>query len=1067
MKHRMIAIYHNAICFYIVLSLSVFAFGQENNPIPAYLTNPLQSKKLDSVGDSDVPSPLQMQTIQIPSNYISNEVQKMGGGSSTNQHLPYPVIFIHGLNSDFSVWHDQRDALVNGLAGLSFGGYYNYCLNYDGNNSTANKLVYPVAGADIAYFNLASPVAADYYIVNFDIDNYGRPRYNPNFTDVLSNESAISKQGVALSRIIAMVLNLTGRDKVVLMGHSMGGLAAREYVQNPSNWQPDGQHHVAKLVTTGTPHGGYEGVDPVPGGIDWQSEAYRDLKTDYYVSGANGVYLFGGYENYDVIDNNFLFNFYNVDVNCNGVNADNTYVTGLNQKTWQSNLDYSYIIGNCTTCLSQGINYGDGVVQIVNADLSNFTSGLPAAKNEFVYTAASSMLHTVLPQVIPENMKGLDEPNEYDLSYGVDFNVEYTGFISKPSILGYDFDYDDYVFELPIDASIDMTTYSNYYVDIPFRILNSLGVVYSGILSPNSSGSFFTQELTAGTYYLEFYVNEIYITDNSYLYPYKFELDIAPVVSMFTASSNTICAGECISFDDNTSNSPNSWSWSFAGSNTTGSNAQNPSNVCYNTPGVYSVSLTASNGYTSDITTLDGYITVLANPVPLISQNGNTLTSSISSGNQWYNGSNVISGATGSSFSPTASGLYSVLVTNANGCSRTSSPFNFSYTAPPIAAFSPSTTQVCSGQNINFNDASSNAPTSWQWSFQGGTPSSSSQQNPQGIIYNTPGTYSVTLTVSNAGGSSVVTNTNIIVNSVPSTPSFSINGNQLTSNSTTGNQWYFNGTLIPGATNQTYSATQTGNYSVSVTNMSGCISTSAPSSFTYTAPPVAAFSGAQQICAGECVSFSDVSSNSPTSWQWNFPGGTTSTSSQPNPTVCYENPGTYSVTLTVSNAGGSDSQIMNGYITVSSLPTTPIVSINGNELISSAAFGNQWFFNGAQLPGAVNQILLPEQSGSYYVVVTNTNGCFSSSLPLNFTPTNLNDLQSINQSLIYPNPSSGIVYVSKNLNNAQIDVLDLSGKLVLSTKESSFDISHFADGIYIVRIYSGNQRINQKLIKQK
>jgi len=69
--------------------------------------------------------------------------------------------------------------------------------------------------------------------------------------------------------------------------------------------------------------------------------------------------------------------------------------------------------------------------------------------------------------------------------------------------------------------------------------------------------------------------------------------------------------------------------------------------------------------------------------------------------------------------------------------------------------------------------------------------------------------------------------------------------------------------------------------------------------------------------------------------------------------------------------------------------------------------------------------------------------------------------------LIYPNPSSGIVYVSKYLNNAQIEVLDLSGKLVLSTKESSFDISHFADGIYIVRIYSDNQQINQKLIKQK
>ena len=40
------------------------------------------------------------------------------------------------------------------------------------------------------------------------------------------------------------------------MGHSMGGLASREYLQNPDNWQADGDHHVAKLLTIGTPNGG-------------------------------------------------------------------------------------------------------------------------------------------------------------------------------------------------------------------------------------------------------------------------------------------------------------------------------------------------------------------------------------------------------------------------------------------------------------------------------------------------------------------------------------------------------------------------------------------------------------------------------------------------------------------------------------------------------------------------------------------------------------------------------------------------------------------------------------------
>ena len=390
-------------------------------------------------------------------------------------------------------------------------------------------------------------------------------------------------------------------DKFTLMGHSMGGLAAREYVQNSSNWQSDGEHHVAKLVTTGTPHGGYDGLDLSPT-IDFQSEAFRDLKTSYNF-GGNGVYLFGGYETYAVMYNNLLLNFYNVDVNCNGIDADGWYVTGLNQRAWQSNLDYAYIIGNCTTCISQGINYGDGVVQISNANLSNFTNGLPAAKNEFIYTAASTMLHTVLPEVISENMKGLDEPNEFNLSYGIELNTEYTAFLTKPSTLGYDFDYDDFVFNMPINATLIINMVSEYPVSIPFRIYDeSLNVIYYGNLNASSSLSFTFPQLISGNYFLEYYLHENYIGDNSYLYPYKFELQIAPVESSFsTATSATICAGECISFADNTSNSPNSWNWTFTGADNTTSNQQNPSNVCYNTPGTYSVSLTTSNGYSTDI----------------------------------------------------------------------------------------------------------------------------------------------------------------------------------------------------------------------------------------------------------------------------------------------------------------------------------------------------------------------------------------------------------------------------------------------------------------------------------
>lgn len=74
--------------------------------------------------------------------------------------------------------------------------------------------------------------------------------------------------------------------------------------------------------------------------------------------------------------------------------------------------------------------------------------------------------------------------------------------------------------------------------------------------------------------------------------------------------------------------------------------------------------------------------------------------------------------------------------------------------APPLDAdFTASPTTVCTGGSVNFNDNSAGSVTSWSWTFEGGTPSSSSQVNPV-ITYNNPGTYDVQLVVTGPGGSS-------------------------------------------------------------------------------------------------------------------------------------------------------------------------------------------------------------------------------------------------------------------------------------------------------------------------
>ena len=111
-------------------------------------------------------------------------------------------------------------------------------------------------------------------------------------------------------------------------------------------------------------------------------------------------------------------------------------------------------------------------------------------------------------------------------------------------------------------------------------------------------------------------------------------------------------------------------------------------------------------------------------------------------------------------------GTYDVIlsVTNAAGSDTETKVDYITVTAPqpPIADFSASSTSISVGDSINFTDQSQNNPTSWSWTFEGGTPGTSSAQNPTGITYNTAGTFNVTLTAANAQGSDTETKVDYI-----------------------------------------------------------------------------------------------------------------------------------------------------------------------------------------------------------------------------------------------------------------------------------------------------------------
>jgi len=99
-------------------------------------------------------------------------------------------------------------------------------------------------------------------------------------------------------------------------------------------------------------------------------------------------------------------------------------------------------------------------------------------------------------------------------------------------------------------------------------------------------------------------------------------------------------------------------------------------------------------------------------------------------------------------------------------------PFNSSNCAgsSPYANINANLKTICIGENINFYDASLNNPTSWFWTFEGGSPSTSNLQNPV-INFPNEGVYNVTLTVSNAFGSSTNTFTDYIATEIDCCPS--------------------------------------------------------------------------------------------------------------------------------------------------------------------------------------------------------------------------------------------------------------------------------------------------------
>jgi gliding motility-associated-like protein len=419
----------------------------------------------------------------------------------------------------------------------------------------------------------------------------------------------------------------------------------------------------------------------------------------------------------------------------------------------------------------------------------------------------------------------------------------------------------------------------------------------------------------------------------------------------FSASPVAGCAPLAVSFTDQSTGSPTSWAWDLG--NGTTSTQQNPTTT-YFTSGLFTITLTVTNGSGSNTLTRTQYIRVDDKPVVDFGASSRTgcfplrvTFNDLSAGGsanitswEWDFGDGVLSTAQNPFHIYTTAGNYTVTlkVTNGGGCSKVVSRPNFIQVSPGVTVnFSNSLPQFCKPpETINFTDASTGPGVlSYEWLFgDGGTAFTTNPSH----TYNTGGSFNVSLIVqSSLGCVDTLVKPNVIaIKDVVSNftgPASICQG--VTANFTNtsvpasaSSLWDFGDGTFSTLTNPTKAYAAPGPYQIKLRNNYGTCADSIIKSITVLPLPLPDFNAPDVT---DCkvpftVNFNNISGGA-TTYSWNFGDGGTST--QQNPSHTYTALGNYNVTLIATGTNGcSDSITKNQFVRIQK----PIVGMNGFPL---------------------------------------------------------------------------------------------------------------------------------------
>lgn len=326
---------------------------------------------------------------------------------------------------------------------------------------------------------------------------------------------------------------------------------------------------------------------------------------------------------------------------------------------------------------------------------------------------------------------------------------------------------------------------------------------------------------------------------------------------------------------------------------------------------------------------------------------------------------------------------------------------------------------------------------------------------------------------------------NIVVNTPVANFSSSSNANTITftdisTNSPTSWLWDFGDGNTSTQQNPTHTYASTGTYSVclTATNSAGSNTVCMSVTITITSIPVAAFSFMGETSG--TVDFTDNSTNSPTSWAWDFGDG--NTSSMQNPQHTYSTFGTYNVCLTATNSAGSNTVCQDVVATVAPVAVfTFLIPSPGIVAFSDASNNNptSWFWDFGD--GTTSTDQNPEHmyfaTGMYSVCLTVTNTAGSNTIceTINVIISSTENLEKLVKVELFPNPIHETLNIrlendqTETLNFQMIDALGRRVKEIKVDTNGSYqlDVKDLNAGLhyYIFIDKDGYERNKGSLVK--